>query len=192
MLMISGGLLTTVICLVWGVCLSPGWALDLQVYQAGGAAWAHGFPLYVAHFVQPVGGPDLPFTYPPIAAVIFSVLSMASLPAAIVVMIAVNLTALITLCLVAASRQYGWRPLALVVGLTVTGVSVLLKPVRETLWFGQVNLVLGMLVAVDQLERPFYRSAIYDNPLQYWIHHRGVEGDEAIEALRENSRNLPA
>jgi alpha-1,2-mannosyltransferase len=148
---VSGGLMTTIVCLVWGMYWSHGWALDLQVYQAGGAAWAHGLPLYVDHFVQPVGGPDLPFTYPPIAAMIFSVLSVVSLPAAIAVVLVLNLAAFVTLCLVAATRQYGWGTLALVVGLGVAGVSVLLKPVRETLWFGQVNLVLGMLVAVDCL-----------------------------------------
>lgn len=39
--------------------------LDLQVYRNGGLAWLHGFPLYV-------GFPGLPFTYPPLAAVLFS------------------------------------------------------------------------------------------------------------------------
>lgn len=150
-LVVSGGLVATIVCLAWGMSLSPGWALDLQVYRAGGAAWAHGFPLYVDHFVQPVGGPDLPFTYPPIAAVIFSVLSVISLPSTIAVVVVLNLAALVTLCLVVASRQYGWGALALVLGLAVAGVSVLLEPVRETLWFGQVNLVLGMLVAADCL-----------------------------------------
>jgi alpha-1,2-mannosyltransferase len=146
---VSGGLVATIVCLIWGMRPSHGWALDLHVYQAGGAAWAHGFPLYVDHFGQAVGGPDLPFTYPPIAAVIFSVLSVISLPLAIAVVIVLNLAALVTLCLMVATRQYGWGALALVVGLAVAGVSVLLEPVRETLWFGQVDLVLGMLVAAD-------------------------------------------
>jgi alpha-1,2-mannosyltransferase len=148
---VGGGLITTIACLVWGRCSSRGWTLDLQVYRAGGAAWVHGFPLYVDHFARPVGGPDLPFTYPPIAAVIFSVLSVVSLPIAIAVVLVINLAALVTLCLMAASRQYGWGTLALVVGLAVAGGSVLLEPVRETLWFGQVNIVLGMLVAADCL-----------------------------------------
>lgn len=150
-LVVSGGIVATIVCLVWGMSLSHGWALDLQVYQAGGAAWTHGFPLYVDHFVQPVGGPDLPFTYPPIAAVIFSVLSVISLPFAIAVVVVLNLVALVTLCLVVAIKQYGWGTPALMVGLAVAGVSVLLEPVRETLWFGQVNLVLGILVTADCL-----------------------------------------
>lgn len=149
--MVAGGLMTTIVCLVWGRCSSRGWTLDLQVYRAGGTAWAHGFPLYVAHFAQPVGGPDLPFTYPPIAAVIFSVLSVVPLPVAIAVVLLINLAAFVTLCLISASRQYGWGTLALVVGLAVAGGSVLLEPVRQTLWFGQVNVVLGMLVAADCL-----------------------------------------
>jgi alpha-1,2-mannosyltransferase len=150
-LVVSGGLVATIVCLVWGMSMGQGWALDLQVYRASGVAWTHGFPLYVDHFVRPVGGPDLPFTYPPIAAVIFSVFSLISLPPAIAVVVVLNLAALVTLCLVVALRQYGWGALALVVGLAVAGASVLLEPVRETLWFGQVNLVLGMLVAADCL-----------------------------------------
>jgi len=148
---VGGGLVTTIACLVWGRCSSYGWTLDLQVYRAGGAAWVHGLPLYVDHFARPVGGPDLPFTYPPIAAVIFSVLSVVPLAVAIAVVLVINLAALVTLCLMAASRQYGWSTLALVVGLAVAGGSVLLEPVRQTLWFGQVNVVLGMLVAADCL-----------------------------------------
>jgi alpha-1,2-mannosyltransferase len=150
-LVVSGGLVATLVCLAWGMSLSHGWALDLQVYQAGGAAWARGSPLYVDHFAQPVGGPDLPFTYPPLAAVIFSVLSVISLPPAIAMVIVLNLAALVTLCLMVATRQYGWGTRALVIGLGVAGVSVLLEPVRETLWFGQVNLVLAVLVVADCL-----------------------------------------
>jgi alpha-1,2-mannosyltransferase len=150
-LVVSGGLVATIVCLVWGMLTSYGWALDLQVYRAGGAAWAHGFPLYVDHFVRPVGGPDLPFTYPPIAAVIFSALSVVPLPPAIAVVVVLNLAALVTFCLLAATSQYGRGSRALVAGLAVAGASVLLKPVRETLWFGQVNVVLGVLVAADCL-----------------------------------------
>ena len=149
--MLGGGLMATIACLAWGRFSSHGWTLDLQVYRAGGAAWVHGFPLYVDHFARPVGGPDFPFTYPPIAAVIFSVLSVVPLPVAVAVVIVINLAALVTLCLIAASRQYGWGTLALVLGLAVAGGSVLLEPVRQTLWFGQVNMVLGMLVAADCL-----------------------------------------
>ncbi|MGB8994244.1 MAG: glycosyltransferase 87 family protein [Pseudonocardiaceae bacterium] len=133
------------------MCLSHGWELDLRVYRAGGAAWTQGFPLYVNRFVQPVGGPDLPFTYPPITAVMFSVLSVISLPFAIALVIVLNLAALVTLCLMASANWYGWGPVALVIGLFVAGMSVLLEPVRETLWFGQVNVVLGVLVAADCL-----------------------------------------
>lgn len=50
-----------------------------------------------------------------------------------------------------AIKQYGWGALALVVSFAVAGVSVLLEPVRETLWFGQVNVILGVLVAADCL-----------------------------------------
>jgi alpha-1,2-mannosyltransferase len=150
-LVVSGGFVATTVWLVWGMCLSHGWGLDLRVYRAGGVAWTQGFPLYVDHFILPVGGSDLPFTYPPITAVMFSALSVISVSSAITLMIVLNLAALVVLCLMASANRYGSGTVALVIGLFLAGVSVLLEPVRETLWFGQVNLVLGVLVAADCL-----------------------------------------
>src|SRR5690349_7221954 len=88
----------------------PGWSLDLRVYRNGGAAFLKDLPLYVEGFAKPLGGPDLPFTYPPIAAAIFSVLALVPLVVAILVVAAANLAALTALCLIAASRVLGWGP----------------------------------------------------------------------------------
>lgn len=46
---------------------------DLNVYQAGGRAVLDGTALYDSSF--PVQGMTLPFTYPPLAALLFSLLS---------------------------------------------------------------------------------------------------------------------
>ena len=54
--------------------------LDLRVYLAGGEAWLVGTDLYTADFHAPKG---LPFTYPPFAAMVFSVLTPLPLAAAV-------------------------------------------------------------------------------------------------------------
>jgi alpha-1,2-mannosyltransferase len=115
--------------------------IDLQVYRTGGAAWLHGVPLYTGEFPS-----RLPFTYPPVAAVLFSVPAMLPMPVATTVLTVAGLVALTATVLLAAPvRVRG--PLAAV---AVVGACVL-EPVRSTLLFGQVNLLLMGLVAVDCL-----------------------------------------
>lgn len=47
--------------------------IDIDIYQMGGQAWLDGRPLYSGDvkFHTPIGL-DLPFTYPPLSAVVFS------------------------------------------------------------------------------------------------------------------------
>jgi len=127
------------------------WSLDLRVYRNGGGAWLDGLPIYVDHFGSAMGGPDLPFTYPPVAVVLFSPLSVVPLPVAILVIAVLNLVALTVLCLVAARRVCGPGPLALRYGLGAAAVGTFFDPVRETLSFGQINLLLAVLVLLDCL-----------------------------------------
>ncbi|MEV0681779.1 glycosyltransferase 87 family protein [Actinosynnema sp. NPDC050436] len=134
------------------VALRPlGWSLDLRVYRAGGEAWLGGFPVYVDGFAVPIGGPDLPFTYPPIAVLLFALVALVPLPVAIVGIAAVNVLSLSALCVVAAVRVHGRGARALVWGLGVAAVVSVFDPMRETLWFGQINLILAVLVIVDCL-----------------------------------------
>ncbi len=129
----------------------PGWSLDLRVYRNGGDALLQGLPLYAEGFAKPLGGPDLPFTYPPVAAALFSLLALVPLVVAILAVAVANLALLTTLCLIAASRVVGWGPGAVKWGLGAAAVSSIFDPLRETLWFGQVNLLLGVLVLADCL-----------------------------------------
>ena len=123
------------------VLLSGSAFVDLEVYRSGGAAWLHGVPLYTDAFPS-----WLPFTYPPVAAVVFSVPAMLPMPVATTLLTVAGLVALtVTVLLAAPVRVRG--PLAAV---AVVGVCVF-EPVRTTLLFGQVNLVLMGLVAVDCL-----------------------------------------
>ena len=61
------------------------------------------------------------------------------------------MAALTALCLIAASRVVGWGPNAIKWGLGAAAVSSVFDSLRETLWFGQVNLLLGVLVMADCL-----------------------------------------
>ena len=123
------------------VVLTNRYPVDLAVYRSGGAAWLHGIPLYTKEFPS-----SLPFTYPPVAAVLFSVPALLPMPVATALLTVAGLVALTVTVLLAA--PVGVRgPLAAV---AVAAVCVL-EPVRSTLSFGQVNLVLMGLVAVDCL-----------------------------------------
>jgi alpha-1,2-mannosyltransferase len=132
--------------------------IDLQVYRAGGAAVLHGQPLYSAH----PAGSQLPFTYPPFAGLLFAPLAAVSWPvarAAVAVAWLACLIAVLVMCL----DQVGYRPAGggrpgragwaawlrspvLVAGLAA---AIWLEPVRGTLGFGQVNLLLVALVLAD-------------------------------------------
>lgn len=140
--------------LVWAACLSgttllvvlvgaliPGMLPDLMVYRVGGKAWLDGIPLYTTEFPY-----RLPFTYPPVSAVFFSVLGVLPWAAAIAVLSLVGLLALslTTMLVVPAQRRMAIAAAAVVLGLA-------LEPVRDTLTLGQVNLVLMGLVAFDCL-----------------------------------------
>ena len=109
--------------------------LDLRVYLAGGEAWLAGTDLYTANFRGPSG---LPFTYPPFAAMVFSVMKPLPVAAAALLFTAVGI-GLFT----AAARTWA--------GFGLIGAFLLLEPLRITLDLGQINLVLLGLVAADCL-----------------------------------------
>ncbi|MER5334039.1 glycosyltransferase 87 family protein [Micromonospora sp. NPDC002717] len=122
---------------------------DLKVYYGALTWWVHdGGEIY--DFLKP--GTQYGFTYPPFAALVM--LPMAYLPwsAAIVVSVAASVvvTAVLFWWLVdPISRRAGWtRWFALAVALCLAAAY---EPMRETVNFGQVNMLLLFLVAVDLL-----------------------------------------
>lgn len=127
----------TVVCLlVWVFARGLGTGvLDLRVYLAGGEAWLAGTDLYTANFHAARG---LPFTYPPFAAMVFSVLTPLPLTLA-----ALLFTALGIGLFTAAARVWA--------GFGLIAAFLLLEPLRITLDLGQINLVLFGLVALDCL-----------------------------------------
>ncbi|WP_179118246.1 glycosyltransferase 87 family protein [Saccharothrix sp. ALI-22-I] len=125
--------------------------LDLRVYRTGGEAWLEGVRLYSDAFPKPLDGPPFPFTYPPLAAALFSLLALVPWSAAVLIWTGVGLALLTGVCLVTAEHAYGRTRRAVLVGLGVALGSLLLEPVTATLDFGQINLVLLGLVALDCL-----------------------------------------
>ncbi|HEY0698542.1 MAG TPA: glycosyltransferase 87 family protein, partial [Micromonospora sp.] len=108
--------------------------------------------LYAATLVVDPGHDfALPFTYPPLAAVLFVLLAALPSVAATALFTGAGIAALVSTCLLAARRVRGPGRLALVSGLGAAAVAILLDPVRLTLLIGQINLVLMGLVAMDCL-----------------------------------------
>ncbi|MEW2329909.1 glycosyltransferase family 87 protein [Micromonospora chersina] len=122
---------------------------DLKVYYGALTFWVHdGGEIY--DFLK--GGTQYGFTYPPFAALVM--LPMAYLPwtAAIAVSVAATVVAsavVIWWLLDPVARRAGWtRWFVLAVALCLAAAY---EPMRETVNFGQVNMLLLFLVAVDLL-----------------------------------------
>ena len=117
--------------------------IDLRVYRAGGRAWVDGYSLYGNEFVRR-SGVGLPFTYPPIAAILFTALALVPMGVAIGVITAASVAALGAVAAIVLRHPR----LAVLAGLAG---AMLLEPVRLTLSYGQINLLLMALVVADCL-----------------------------------------
>ncbi|RJQ81081.1 glycosyltransferase 87 family protein [Amycolatopsis panacis] len=125
------------------------WPVDLEIYRYGAQALAHGDDVYGT--LPPTRtGLVLPFIYPPFAAVVFLVLAAPPTPVAAVLLLGVSLAALgITIYVLV--RPHARRRTALLATVLAGAAALAFEPIRETLWFGQVNLVLMALVVFDCL-----------------------------------------
>ncbi|AHH21360.1 putative membrane protein [Nocardia nova SH22a] len=148
------------ISVVWLV--HPSWPLlpikrefiDLQVYRLGVQAMWDGADLY-GSLPKTTAGISLPFIYPPFAAVALG--PFALLPwntAAVSFFVVATLALAVTLYLV-ARRVWGSGGAEVVLWASACAIplGMLLEPVHSTLDFGQVNLLLMVLVAADCLPR---------------------------------------
>jgi alpha-1,2-mannosyltransferase len=119
---------------------------DLKVYRGAVQWWVSGEPLY--SFVR--GGTGYGFTYPPFAALGLSPLSLGNWRVQAWLLSAASLVVVVATTwrfLAPVARRAG-RPAVFTVALTVP-VVVLMDPVRETIAFGQINLLLVALVLAD-------------------------------------------
>jgi alpha-1,2-mannosyltransferase len=134
--------------------------IDLDVYRIGSRAWLDGRYLY-GRLPLTMSGAKLPFTYPPLAAVVLSPLAlvpMAVASAGLTLLSAGLLALVLRVCLrsmnQAAGQSSAW------VGRTGWAVwwllppALFLEPVRNDLAYGQINIVLMALVALDCLTPP--------------------------------------
>jgi alpha-1,2-mannosyltransferase len=117
--------------------------IDLQVYRAGGEHVLAGAPLYRGGVLL-----DLPFVYPPFAAVLFAPLALLPLGLLKVIWTGAGIALLVHVVHRCAPRA--GLPVAVLVALVATA----LDPVRTTLYLGQINIVLLALVVGDLLGRP--------------------------------------
>ena len=149
---------TAAAVLVFGIGLIAGKGgnplIDLKVYRDGGISFMKDLPLYTARFPHPLAGPDLPFTYPPFAAVLFSVLGFVGYHLAAVLMVLIGFTALTWTVYLVLRNRAGARflpeptPRVLV---TITLLSLVMEPISSTFLHGQINLLLMGLVVTDAL-----------------------------------------
>lgn len=127
--------------------------IDLDVYRIGGDVFASGSPLYGAMPPTELGN-TLPFTYPPLAAVLFSPLSFMSLAWAGIVVTSLSLILLfVTVVLTLRSLGVAPRSLMLWAAGAVFAAAMILEPVFSTLDYGQINIILMAFVAADCLPR---------------------------------------
>lgn len=141
--------------------INPHDHIDGEVYWLGAKAWLQGHGLY--HDLPATeSGLQLPFIYPPFAAIVFGPLGLVSRTHAIAVLMASSHVALlVTLYLVlGTSSEFsdslgGVQRRVKVVLATVAllPVCTIFEPVLETITYAQVNIVLMAMVAVDCLWR---------------------------------------
>lgn len=127
--------------------------IDFHVYREGGAAFLAGDNLYTRDYE--VRGINLPFTYPPLAAILFAPLAWVPLSVAAAAWTIIT-AVLLWWCIVIVLRRC-LPDLAVadhrVIATWALPVALLFEPVRETLSFGQINVLLMTLVLVDTMAR---------------------------------------
>jgi alpha-1,2-mannosyltransferase len=123
--------------------------IDLQIYRWGGKLARHSGDLYTGRFphTEPY---HLLFTYPPIAALIFAALSAIPLVVLDWLALVASIAALAgTLWLTWGALGYQRSAGRVAVTLTMAGLTLWLGPVQQTLSFGQINLILMLVIVAD-------------------------------------------
>lgn len=127
--------------LVWRV------PLDLEIYRLGGQAVLEGQNLYDKDYIF-----DLPFTYPPLAGALFSLFSFLSDNALIIVwQIGMMIALAVIIAMVVHERGYRLTPLTVIICVLLSAASLGNETIHGTLFYGQINIFLMLLVALDIL-----------------------------------------
>jgi alpha-1,2-mannosyltransferase len=134
--------------------LSP---VDLEVYRDGGRIAAHIPPWYKASREAPLydwpGYYSLKFTYPPFAAMTFTVLTLASYWTVVKISVVVN-TIVMAATIWMTFGGLGYRRSLVRLGATLLLAAPLFwsEPVQRVLYLGQIEIVLMALVIWDQVQ----------------------------------------
>ncbi|KAA9166145.1 DUF2029 domain-containing protein [Amycolatopsis acidicola] len=143
------GLLVVLFAVAHGFPKHPG---DADVYRLGSLTFLHGQSIYTQLPVSSIGG-ALPYTYPPSSALLF--VPLALFPPAIGFRLLTAATVLMLIPLVLAYRAGvpSLRALLAKPWTVVAAAVVLLvgHPVANTIYWGQINVLLMGLVALDCL-----------------------------------------
>lgn len=134
--------------------------VDLGVYQSGGLIVRHVPPLFSSHSTAPLytwpgyDGLHLKFTYPPIAALVFAAVSFIPWRALPSLSVSANLVLLVAAAWITL-RALGYRALRVRLGAALLVAAVMLwsEPVVRTIYLGQVNLALMVLILWDLTQR---------------------------------------
>ncbi|MCV7303331.1 DUF2029 domain-containing protein [Mycobacterium barrassiae] len=144
--------------------------IDIDVYRMGGQAWLDGRPLYADGVMFATrGGLDLPFTYPPLAAVAFAPFALFSLDVASIAITSSTLILLIVATTIVLTRldvwpdpaggrspvtgEPAWLRRVWLAAAIVAPAVIYLEPIRSNFDFGQINVVLMTLVIADCVPR---------------------------------------
>jgi alpha-1,2-mannosyltransferase len=146
-------LVVTVAAVGWGLLWygNPHGYFDLKIYRSAMTWWVSGHHLY--DFSQPdqVQG-SLGFTYPPFAALLLRPLAYLPLGAGVATiwaLTAIGLGITVYWLVTPVAQRHGW-PRWYAVGLAFA-LAAALEPIRGTIYFGQINMLLVLLVLADLL-----------------------------------------
>lgn len=124
---------------------------DLRLYYDAITYWLSGHDLYSYSQPDPVNI-ELGFTYPPVGALLMTPMSLFSYPVVHVVsMLGIVAAGAAFVYLTLRERVRLPKPLMLAAVGVATAFAFTLEPFRQTLSFGQINIYLTLLVAVDLL-----------------------------------------
>src|ERR1700712_655340 len=166
--------LLTIAAVAWAggrLLATTPYRIDIDVYRMGGRAWLNGDSLYDDLFAT-VAGLGLPFTYPPLAAAVFSPFAWLSLDAASATITVITFALLLVTTVIVLTRLRVWEQTrwagakrpgvgdCLISGpawlrrcwlaaAIVAPSAVYLEPIRSNFEFGQINVVLMTLVIAD-------------------------------------------
>lgn len=126
--------------------------VDLMVYRAEGLAVRTGEALYDLRVTEA----RLPNTYPPFAALLFTPLTLVGVPALRTLATTGNLLLLVAFAYLSLRlvRPSATGRATLAPALWCAAAAVWCEPVWTTLRYGQVNLLLAVLVLADLTRRP--------------------------------------